>query len=96
MLINPLAPLTYASLVGQASNISNAKCVLAVNGADAKRVIFLTDSAGNDIGSFTLPRYAMVKIVKRSTDKLYAAESASGGGNDASIFVTFTKIGFTD
>jgi len=96
MLINPLAPLISANLVGNANNISNAKCVLAVNGADAKRVIFLTDSAGNDIGSFTLPRYAMVKIVKDSTDKLYAAENSSGGGNDLSIFVTFTKIGFTD
>jgi hypothetical protein len=96
MLIKPLAPLVSASLVGNASNISTATCVLAVNGASTKRTIFLTDSAGNDIGSFTLPRYGMVKIVKNSTDLLYAAESADGGGHDASIFVTFTKIAFTD
>ena len=96
MVINPLAPLETANKAGNAKNISNAKCVLAVNGADGKRVIFLTDSAGTAIGSFTLPRFAMCKIIKKSTDLLYAAENASGTGDVNSILVTFTKIGFTD
>ena len=96
MLINPLSTLTTANKVANANNISNANCVLAVNGSDGKRVVFLTDAAGTAIGSFTLPRYAMVKVTKKSTDKLYAAENAAGSGNDADILVTFTKIGFTD
>ena len=96
MLIDPLAPLTTADKAANKNNISNAKCVLAVNGADTKRVIFLTNSGGAAIGSFTIPRYAMVKIVKDSTDLLYAAENADGDGSVGSIFVTFTKIGFTD
>jgi hypothetical protein len=96
MLIKPLSQLTTADKTANKNNISNATCVLAVNGADQKRTIFLTDSAGASIGSFTVPRYGMVKIVKNSTDLLYAAESADGGGHDASIFVTFTKIAFTD
>ena len=96
MLINPLAPLVTADKVGNANDISNAGCVLAVNGADQKRIIFLTKADGTAIGSFTLPRYAMVKIVKNNSDKLYAAENASGGGSVGDIFVTFTKIGFTD
>ena len=96
MLINPLSTLTTADKAANKDNISSASCVLAVNGADTKRVIFLTDSAGTAIGSFTLPRYAMVKIVKRPSDLLYAAENAAGGGNVGDIFVTFTKIGFTD
>ncbi|HCY80900.1 MAG TPA: hypothetical protein DHV22_04470 [Xanthomarina gelatinilytica] len=96
MLINPLAPLTNANLNAGKSSISNAKCVLVVNGADSKRTIFLTDSGGTAIGSFTLPRYAMVKVTKGKNELLYAAENAAGTGNPDSIFVTFTKIAFTD
>ena len=96
MLINPLSTLITANKVANANNISSAKCVLVVNGSDGKRVVFLTNAAGTAIGSFTIPKYAMVKVVKESTDKLYAAENLAGSGNDADILVTFTKIGFTD
>ena len=94
MLINPLSTLVTADLAANSNNISGANCVLVVNGSSAKRVVFLTDAAGTAIGSFTLPRYAMVKVVKKGTEKLYAAENAAGTGGD--ILVTFTKIGFTD
>lgn len=94
MLINPLSTLTSADKLAGRNNIDNAKCVLVVNGADAKRVVFLTDAAGTAKGSFTVPRYAMVKVIKDSTDTLYAAENAAGAGTN--ILVTFTKIGFTD
>ena len=96
MLINPLSTLITANKSGNANNISNARCVLAVNGADGKRVVFLTDANDVAIGSFTLPRYAMVKVTKNSTEKLYAAENLAGSGSVGDILVTFTKIGFTD
>tara|TARA_B100001093_G_C26166076_1_gene733645 strand:- start:124 stop:414 length:291 start_codon:yes stop_codon:yes gene_type:complete len=96
MLINPLSTLITANKSGNANNISNARCVLAVNGADGKRVVFLTDANDVAIGSFTLPKFAMVKIVKKSSDKLYAAENLQDAGNEADILVTFTSIGFTD
>ena len=96
MLINPLSTIVTADKAAGASNISNAKCVLVVNGSASKRVVFLTDANDAAIGSFTLPRYAMVKVVKNSSDKVYAAENASGGGSAGDILVTFTKIGFTD
>ena len=96
MLINPLSTLVTADKAAGAKNISNAGCVLVVNGADAKRVVFLTDANDVAIGSFTLPKFAMVKVVKKSTDKLYAAENLAGSGSTGDILVTFTKIGFTD
>jgi len=56
MLINPLSTLITANKSANANNISNARCVLAVNGADGKRVVFLTDANDVAIGSFTLPK----------------------------------------
>jgi len=38
----------------------------------------------------------MVKVTKKSSEKLYAAENLAGSGLEADILVTFTKIGFTD
>jgi len=96
MLINPLSTLVAADTATNANNISEARCVLVVNGAAAKRVVFLTDANDVAIGSFTLPRYAMVKVTKNSTEKLYAAENLAGSGSVGDILVTFTKIGFTD
>jgi len=96
MLINPLSTLITADKDGNANNISEARCVLVVNGSDGKRVVFLTDANDVAIGSFTLPRYAMVKVTKKSSEKLYAAENLQGHGTVGDILVTFTKIGFTD
>ena len=96
MLINPQSTLITADTAANANNISDANCVLVVNGAAGKRVVFLTDANDAAIGSFTLPRYAMVKVVKKSTEKLYAAENLAGSGSVGDILVTFTKIGFTD
>ena len=96
MLINPLSTLVTADKAAGANTISNAKCVLVVNGSAAKRVVFLTDANDAAIGSFTLPRYAMVKVTKNSTEKLHAANNLAGEGNEGDILVTFTKIGFTD
>lgn len=96
MLINPQSTLVAADLAANSNDISGAHCVLAVNGSAGKRAIFLTDANDVAIGSFIIPRYAMVKVVKKSTDKLYAAEGSAGGGNAGDILVTFTKIGFTD
>lgn len=96
MLINPQSTLITANKAANSNNISSAHCVLAVNGADGKRVVFLTDANDVAIGSFTLPKFAMVKIVKKSSDKLYAAENLQDAGNEADILVTFTSIGFTD
>jgi hypothetical protein len=96
MLINPQSTLITANKAANSNNISEANCVLAVNGADGKRVVFLTDANDVAIGSFTLPKYAMVKVTKKSSEKLYAAENLAGSGLEADILVTFTKIGFTD
>lgn len=96
MLINPLSTLVTCDLAANAKDISTALCVLVVNGSDSKRVVFLTDANDVAIGSFTLPRYAMVKVTKKGTDKLYAAENLAGSGNSGSVLVTFTKIAFTD
>ena len=96
MLINPQSTLITANKAANSNNISEANCVLAVNGADGKRVVFLTDANDVAIGSFTLPKFAMVKIVKKTSDKLYAAENLQDAGNEADILVTFTSIGFTD
>ena len=96
MLINPLSTLVTCDLAANAKDISTALCVLVVNGSDSKRVVFLTDANDVAIGSFTLPRYAMVKVTKNSTEKLHAANNLAGEGNEGDILVTFTKIGFTD
>jgi hypothetical protein len=96
MLINPQSTLITADKAANSNNVSDANCVLVVNGSSAKRVIFLTDANDAAIGSFTLPRYAMVKVVKKSTEKLHAANNLAGDGNVGDILVTFTKIGFTD
>ena len=96
MLINPLSTLVTCDTAANANNISTALCVLVVNGSDTKRVVFLTDANDAAIGSFTLPRYAMVKVTKKGTDKLYAANNLAGAGNVGDVLVTFTKIAFTD
>ena len=77
------------------SNVDNAKCVLVQNGSTAKRVVFLTKADGTVVGSFSVPRYSLTKLVKDADQMVWAAQGLTGAGSQASG-VTFTSIAFTD
>jgi len=77
------------------SNVDNAKCILVQNGSTAKRVVFLTKADGTVVGSFSVPRYSLTKLVKDADQMVWAAQGLTGTGSQASG-VTFTSIAFTD
>jgi len=77
------------------SNVDNARCVLVQNGSEGKRVVFLTKADGTVVGSFSVPRYSLTKLVKDADQMVWAAQGLTGAGSQASG-VTFTSIAFTD
>ena len=85
------------------SNIDNATCVLVSGSSAEKKSIMVLDNSatpvsgfrGNIVASFTIPRYAMVKLLKEPDQMLYAADSIAGHGA-VNTGVTFAKIAITD
>jgi hypothetical protein len=93
MLIKPLGTSQTLDLIENASDLDNAKCVLASNGGEQKRFVLLAEGS-TIVASVCLPRYSMVKIRKDKAQKIFAAQGQAGSGDATNV--TFTKISFTD
>ena len=70
-------------------NLSNR--VMAVNGDDKKKVVFINDASDNRIASFTLPRFNAVTFIKESTDKVYGQNFTSNQAT-AATNLTFQQV----
>ena len=77
-----------------AHSLDGATIVHAANCEKSKAHIQLVDASNNPVGNLQLPRGASIKFRKKSTDKVYASETLSGGGNFANCNVVFSKIGY--
>ena len=74
-----------------ANTIDSSTRVMAVNGDDKKKVIYMNDAADNLIASFTLPRFNSVTFIKKSTDKVYG-QNFTGAGKGAATNLTFQQV----
>ena len=84
------AMITTALDEADANNINSSTRVMAVNGDDKKKVVFINDASDNRIASFTLPRFNAVTFIKNSTDKVYAQNYAPGKGTATNL--TFQQV----
>ena len=73
-----------------ANTIGSSTRVMAVNGDDKKKVIYMNDAADNLIASFTLTRYNSVTFIKKSTDKVYGQNFAPDKGTATNL--TFQQV----
>jgi hypothetical protein len=73
-----------------ANTINSSTRVMAVNGDDKKKVVFINDASDNMIASFTLPRYNSITFIKKSTDKVYGQNYAPGKGSATNL--TFQQV----
>ena len=78
------------------NSLDGATIVHAANCEKSKAHIQIVDASNNPVGNLQLPRGASVKFRKRSTDKVYASETLSGGGNFINCNVIFSKIGYSN
>lgn len=90
--ITPAAALITTALdEGNANNINSSNRVMAVNGDDKKKVVFINDASDNRIASFTLPRFNSVTFIKKSTDKVYGQNFTSSSPTNATN-LTFQQV----
>lgn len=79
-----------------AHSLDGAEIVHAANCEKSKAHIQLVDANSDPVGNLQLPRGASIKFRKKATDKVYASETLSGGGNFANCNVVFSKIGYSN
>lgn len=79
-----------------ASSLNGATIVHVCNMETSKAHVQIVDANNNPVGNMQLPRGAHIKLRKRSTDKVYASETLSGGGKWINCKVVFNKIGYTN
>lgn len=89
--ITPGGPAISTALdEADANSINSSNRVMAVNGDNKKKVIFINDASDNKIASFTLPRFNSVTFIKKTTDKVYGQNYAPNKG--AATNLTFQQV----
>ena len=73
-----------------ANTINSSNRVMAVNGDDKKKVVFINDASDNRIASFTLPRFNSITFIKKSTDKVYCQHYAPNKATATNL--TFQQV----
>ena len=84
------AAISTATDEAVANSINSSNRVMAVNGDDKKKVVFINDASDNKIASFTLPRFNSITFIKKSTDKVYGQNYAPGKGTATNL--TFQQV----
>ena len=79
-----------------ADSVGGATLIHVCNMEASKCHVQIVDASDAPIGSLQLPRSAHIKLRKRATDKVYAAETLSGGGKWINCKVLFNKIRYTN
>jgi len=92
--ITPAAAAIKTALEESAANtIGSSSRVMAVNGDDKKKVIYINDASDNRIASFTLPRFNAVTFIKKTTDKVYGQNfPGQGAGKVNATNLTFQQV----
>ena len=88
------AAINTALELAAANSINEATRVMAVNGDNKKKVIYINDASDNKIASFSLPRFNAVTFIKKSTDKVYGNNFTSDTGitGAPATNLTFQKV----
>jgi len=90
--ITPASAAINTALEESAANtIGSSSRVMAVNGDNIKKVIYINDASDNRIASFTLPRFNAVTFIKKTTDKVYG-QNFTGAGKGAATNLTFQRV----
>jgi len=75
-----------------ADTINSSTRVMAVNGDNNKKVIYINDASDNMIASFTLPRFNSITFIKKSTDKVYGQNFPFAAGKVNATNLTFQQV----
>jgi|15BtaG_2_1085339.scaffolds.fasta_scaffold08233_2 hypothetical protein len=73
--VKPISVEASANGSGNATTVSSARTVRAVNPGSTGVLVTVTDSAGVTVGTLTLAGQESVLIPKKSTDKVFAGSA---------------------
>ena len=94
VFITPAAALINSAVSEATSNsIDSSTRVMVANGDSVKKRIFITDSSGNLLSSFTLPRFNVITFIKEKTSKVYGLNFPQGAtAGQTATNLTFQKV----